>query len=149
MSGQRIKGLYGYPFPRHDAQRSGSLRGLYYCQIKDARQTLLTQTKPRQVHLWSKNRETAGSRPSRKCQLLRPRLNGTKNAKRPLKKFKHYLETPLVLILAVPGKPLILYLTVLEESMGGSWGNEMPLGKNMPSTTSARNSQNMSKDTQH
>ncbi|RDX83077.1 hypothetical protein CR513_36040, partial [Mucuna pruriens] len=33
-------------------------------------------------------------------------------------KVKHYLETPPVLVLAVPDKPLILYLTVLEESMG-------------------------------
>ncbi|RDY07404.1 rnhA, partial [Mucuna pruriens] len=33
-------------------------------------------------------------------------------------KIKWYLENPLVLVPAAPGRPLILYLTVLEESMG-------------------------------
>ncbi|RDX63186.1 Retrovirus-related Pol polyprotein from transposon 17.6, partial [Mucuna pruriens] len=33
-------------------------------------------------------------------------------------KVKHYLETPPVLIPTAPGKPLILYSTMLEESMG-------------------------------
>ncbi|RDY09934.1 hypothetical protein CR513_05622, partial [Mucuna pruriens] len=64
-------------------------------------------------------------------------------------KVKQYLESPPVLVLVVPGKPLILYLTMLKESMGAFWGSKMTPGKNMPSTTSTRNSQNVSKDTQH
>ncbi|RDY04471.1 hypothetical protein CR513_11812, partial [Mucuna pruriens] len=39
-------------------------------------------------------------------------------------KVKQYLEHPPVLVPMVPGKPLILYLTVLDESMGcmlGQW----------------------------
>ncbi|RDX75961.1 hypothetical protein CR513_44104, partial [Mucuna pruriens] len=32
-------------------------------------------------------------------------------------KVKQYLESPLVLVPAVPNKPLILYLTVLKESI--------------------------------
>ncbi|RDX78860.1 Retrovirus-related Pol polyprotein from transposon 17.6, partial [Mucuna pruriens] len=40
------------------------------------------------------------------------------------KKVKHYLETPLILVPVVPGKPLILYLTMLEESMGGILGQQ-------------------------
>ncbi|RDX84795.1 Retrovirus-related Pol polyprotein from transposon opus, partial [Mucuna pruriens] len=35
---------------------------------------------------------------------------------------KHYLETPPILVSAVPKKPLILYLTMLEESIGGILG---------------------------
>ncbi|RDX69723.1 hypothetical protein CR513_51130, partial [Mucuna pruriens] len=41
-------------------------------------------------------------------------------------KIKKYLENPLVLVLVVPRRPLILYLTVLGESMG--------LQKEIPST---------------
>ncbi|RDX97716.1 hypothetical protein CR513_19467, partial [Mucuna pruriens] len=44
-------------------------------------------------------------------------------------KVKQYLDAPLVLVPATPGKPLILYLTVLEESMGGVLGKQDALGK--------------------
>lgn len=37
-------------------------------------------------------------------------------------KTKHYLQEPPILIPPVPGKPLIMYLTVLEESMGSVLG---------------------------
>ncbi|RDX68148.1 Retrovirus-related Pol polyprotein from transposon 17.6, partial [Mucuna pruriens] len=46
------------------------------------------------------------------------------------KKVKQYLEAPPVLVPTVLGKPLILYLTVLKESMGGILGSEMTPGKN-------------------
>ncbi|RDY13184.1 Retrovirus-related Pol polyprotein, partial [Mucuna pruriens] len=39
-------------------------------------------------------------------------------------KVKEYLETPLVLVPTVLGKPLILYLTMLEESMGYVLGQQ-------------------------
>ncbi|RDX64932.1 hypothetical protein CR513_56449, partial [Mucuna pruriens] len=45
------------------------------------------------------------------------------------KKVKHYLETLPDLVPAVLGKPLILYLTVLEESMGGILGQQDAFGK--------------------
>ncbi|RDX91297.1 Retrovirus-related Pol polyprotein from transposon opus, partial [Mucuna pruriens] len=44
-------------------------------------------------------------------------------------KVKQYLEHPLVLIPTVPGKPLILYLTVLDESMGCMLGQQDEIGK--------------------
>ncbi|RDX71528.1 hypothetical protein CR513_49110, partial [Mucuna pruriens] len=44
-------------------------------------------------------------------------------------KIKRYLENPPVLVPAVPGRPLILYLTVLEESMGGMLGQRDSAGK--------------------
>ncbi|RDX63523.1 hypothetical protein CR513_58049, partial [Mucuna pruriens] len=50
-------------------------------------------------------------------------------------KVKQYLESPPVLVPASP--------------WGAFWGSEMTLGKNKPSITSARNSHNVSKDTQH
>ncbi|RDX90425.1 Retrovirus-related Pol polyprotein from transposon opus, partial [Mucuna pruriens] len=44
-------------------------------------------------------------------------------------KVKQYLETPHVLVPTIPGKPLILYLTVLEESMGCILGQQEASGK--------------------
>ncbi|RDY00698.1 Retrovirus-related Pol polyprotein, partial [Mucuna pruriens] len=44
-------------------------------------------------------------------------------------KVKQYLESPLILIPTVPFKPLILYLTVLKESMGGILGKRDDSGK--------------------
>ncbi|RDX72486.1 Retrovirus-related Pol polyprotein from transposon 17.6, partial [Mucuna pruriens] len=44
-------------------------------------------------------------------------------------KIKKYLENSPVLVLAVLGKPLILYLTVLEESMGYILGQQDTIGK--------------------
>ncbi|RDX93094.1 hypothetical protein CR513_24687, partial [Mucuna pruriens] len=65
------------------------------------------------------------------------------------KKVKQYLESPPVLVPVVPGKPLILYLTVLKESMGASWDSKMILGKNKPSITSTRSSQNTNRAAYH
>ncbi|RDX85814.1 Retrovirus-related Pol polyprotein from transposon 17.6, partial [Mucuna pruriens] len=42
---------------------------------------------------------------------------------------KRYLENPPVLVPAIPGKPLILYLTVLEESMGCVLGQQDETGR--------------------
>ncbi|RDY14358.1 hypothetical protein CR513_00581, partial [Mucuna pruriens] len=42
---------------------------------------------------------------------------------------KRYLENPPVLVPAIPGKPLILYLTVLEESMGSVLGQQDETGR--------------------
>ncbi|RDY01049.1 Retrovirus-related Pol polyprotein, partial [Mucuna pruriens] len=44
-------------------------------------------------------------------------------------KIKRYLENPLVLVLATLGRPLILYLTVLEEYMGCMLGKQEATGK--------------------
>ncbi|RDX89642.1 hypothetical protein CR513_28606, partial [Mucuna pruriens] len=40
-----------------------------------------------------------------------------------------YLESPLALVPTVPDKPLILYLTVLKESMGGILRQRDDVGK--------------------
>lgn len=45
------------------------------------------------------------------------------------KKIKRYLKEPPVLIPPVPGRPLILYLTVLEESMGCVLGQHNETGR--------------------
>ncbi|RDX64237.1 hypothetical protein CR513_57226, partial [Mucuna pruriens] len=63
---------------------------------------------------------------------------------------KQYLEKPPVLVPIVPGKPLILYLTLLEESMGCVLGSKTPLErKSMSSTISAINLHTARRDTQH
>ncbi|RDY09904.1 Retrovirus-related Pol polyprotein from transposon 17.6, partial [Mucuna pruriens] len=64
-------------------------------------------------------------------------------------KVKQYLESPPVLVPTVLGKSLILYLTVLKESVGGILGQRDAPGKSRPSIASTRNSQNVSKGTQH
>ena len=51
-------------------------------------------------------------------------------------KVKDYLSTPPILIPPIPGKPLILYLTIHEKSMGCVLGQHGELEKkSMPSTT--------------
>ncbi|RDX92471.1 Retrovirus-related Pol polyprotein from transposon 17.6, partial [Mucuna pruriens] len=55
--------------------------------------------------------------------------NRTRNAKRLSRRLNGDLENPLVLVPTVPGKPLILYLTVLEESMGYMLGQRDATGK--------------------
>ncbi|RDX97016.1 hypothetical protein CR513_20262, partial [Mucuna pruriens] len=44
-------------------------------------------------------------------------------------KVKQYLETPPILVPTIPRKPLILYLTMLEESMGYVLGKQDASGK--------------------
>ncbi|RDX73710.1 Retrovirus-related Pol polyprotein from transposon 17.6, partial [Mucuna pruriens] len=53
-------------------------------------------------------------------KLLRKnqKMEWNKECQEAFEKVKQYLETPPILVLVVPRKPLILYLTVLEESMG-------------------------------
>ncbi|RDX97743.1 hypothetical protein CR513_19453, partial [Mucuna pruriens] len=48
---------------------------------------------------------------------------------RSLRKVKQYLETPLVFVPAMLKKPSILYLTMLEESMGNILGQQDASGK--------------------
>ena len=51
-------------------------------------------------------------------------------------KVKDYLSTPPILVPPIPKKPLILYLTIHEKSMGCVLANMMRLErKSMPSTT--------------
>jgi hypothetical protein len=44
-------------------------------------------------------------------------------------KIKKYLQEPPILIPPVPGRPLIMYLTVLDESMGCVMGQHDDTGK--------------------
>ena len=44
-------------------------------------------------------------------------------------KIKDYLSTPPILVPPIPGKPLILYLTVYEKSMGCVLGQHDEIGK--------------------
>ena len=51
-------------------------------------------------------------------------------------KIKEYLQEPPILVPPVPGRPLIMYLTVLDNSMGCVLGNKMrPEERNMQSIT--------------
>ncbi|RDX73065.1 Retrovirus-related Pol polyprotein from transposon 17.6, partial [Mucuna pruriens] len=50
------------------------------------------------------------------------RMEWNKECQEAFEKIKQYLESPLILVPAIPDKPLILYLTVLKESMGGILG---------------------------
>ena len=51
-------------------------------------------------------------------------------------KVKYYLSTPPILVLQIPRKPLILYLTVHKKSMGYVLGHMLKLErKSMSSTT--------------
>ena len=44
-------------------------------------------------------------------------------------KIKDYLSTPPILVSSIPGKPLILYLTVHKKSMGYVLGQHYETGK--------------------
>ncbi|RDX90050.1 Retrovirus-related Pol polyprotein from transposon 17.6, partial [Mucuna pruriens] len=55
--------------------------------------------------------------------MLAPKTK-TEECQEAFEKVKQYLETPLVLVSEIPRKPLILYLTVLEESMGCILGQQ-------------------------
>jgi hypothetical protein len=44
-------------------------------------------------------------------------------------KIKEYLQTPPILVPPVPGRPLIMYLTVLDESMGCVLGQHDETGR--------------------
>jgi hypothetical protein len=51
-------------------------------------------------------------------------------------KIKQYMQKPLLLVPPMPGKPLILYLTVTESAMASVLGNMMSLGeRSKPFTT--------------
>ncbi|RDY11538.1 Retrovirus-related Pol polyprotein from transposon 17.6, partial [Mucuna pruriens] len=59
-------------------------------------------------------------------KLLRKnqKMDWNSNCPEAFEKVKQYLEKPLIVVLPVPGKPLILYLIVLEESMGCVLGQQ-------------------------
>ncbi|RDX84143.1 Retrovirus-related Pol polyprotein from transposon 17.6, partial [Mucuna pruriens] len=60
-------------------------------------------------------------------KLLRKEWNP--DCQKAFKEIKKYLEKPPILVPATPGKPLILYLTVLEESMGCVLGQQDDTGR--------------------
>ncbi|RDY05403.1 hypothetical protein CR513_10771, partial [Mucuna pruriens] len=66
---------------------------------------------------------------SDKVKAIRNMLAPKTEIEEAFKKVKQYLETPDVLIPTVPRKPLILYLSVLEESMGCVLGQQNASGK--------------------
>ncbi|RDX92412.1 Retrovirus-related Pol polyprotein from transposon 17.6, partial [Mucuna pruriens] len=57
------------------------------------------------------------------------KLEWDSECQKAFKKIKRYLENPPVLVPTVPRRPLILYLTVLEESMGYMLGQQEAIGK--------------------
>ncbi|RDY09917.1 hypothetical protein CR513_05647, partial [Mucuna pruriens] len=58
-------------------------------------------------------------------------MEWTQERQEAFEKVKQYLESPLVLAPAVLDKPLILYLTVLKEAMGGILGQRDDSGKEL------------------
>ncbi|RDY03821.1 hypothetical protein CR513_12550, partial [Mucuna pruriens] len=88
---------------------------------------------------------TATCSPIFKLLRKKQRKEWDTECQKAFEKIKHYLENPPVLVPVAPGRPLILYLTVLEESMGRT-----PLErKNRPSTILVRNLQTVKRDIQH
>ena len=71
-------------------------------------------------------------------KLLKKHDSGewTKKCQIAFDKVKDYLSIPPILVPPIPGKPLILYLTIHEKSMGCVLANMTRLErKSMPSTT--------------
>ena len=63
-------------------------------------------------------------------------------------KIKEYLLEPPILMPLVEGRPLIMYLTVLENSMGAYWANMTSLAKkSMPFITLAKSLPTVRPDT--
>ena len=54
----------------------------------------------------------------------------TEKCQNAFNKIKDYLSTPPILVPPIPGKPLILYLTIHEKSMGCVLGQHDEIGKN-------------------
>ncbi|RDY13605.1 hypothetical protein CR513_01444, partial [Mucuna pruriens] len=61
--------------------------------------------------------------------LEKPKLEWDSACQQAFGRIKQYLENPLVLVPTVLGKPLILYLTVLEESLGCVLGQQDATGR--------------------
>lgn len=51
------------------------------------------------------------------------------NCQRSFKRIKQYIQDPPILMLPVPGRPLIMYLTVLEDSMSCVLGQHDETGR--------------------
>ena len=59
--------------------------------------------------------------------------NLTENCQKAFDRIKEYLSTPPVLVPPEPGRPLLLYLSILDGLSVVSWDNTMRReGKNMP-----------------
>jgi hypothetical protein len=71
----------------------------------------------------------------------------TEECQQAFEKIKQYLLNPPVLVPPTPGRPLIMYLTILESSMGSILGQCDESGRKERAifTTSVRNSQTMSR----
>ncbi|RDX69714.1 Retrovirus-related Pol polyprotein from transposon 17.6, partial [Mucuna pruriens] len=75
------------------------------------------------------SRLTATCAPILKLLKKNQRKEWNLDCQKAFEEIKRYLEKPPVLVPAVPGKPLILYLTVLEESMGCVLGQQDEAGR--------------------
>ncbi|RDX67939.1 Retrovirus-related Pol polyprotein from transposon 17.6, partial [Mucuna pruriens] len=73
---------------------------------------------------------TATCSPIFKLLRKNQKMEWNQECQEAFEKVKQYLETPPILVLVVLGKPMILYLTVLEESMGCVLGQLDASGKN-------------------
>ncbi|RDX68156.1 Retrovirus-related Pol polyprotein, partial [Mucuna pruriens] len=71
---------------------------------------------------------TATCNPIFKLLRKRQKLEWDSEYQKAFEKIKGYLENPSVLVPTIPTKPLILYLTVLEESMGCMLGQQESTG---------------------
>ncbi|RDY10067.1 Retrovirus-related Pol polyprotein from transposon 17.6, partial [Mucuna pruriens] len=72
---------------------------------------------------------TATCAPILKLLKKNQRKEWNPDCQKAFEEIKRYLKKPLVLVPAVPEKPLILYLTILEESMGCVLGQQDDIGR--------------------
>ncbi|RDY13870.1 Retrovirus-related Pol polyprotein from transposon 17.6, partial [Mucuna pruriens] len=72
---------------------------------------------------------TATCSPIFKLLRKNQKMEWNQECQEAFEKVKQYSESPPVLVPVVPDKPLILYLTVLKESMGGILGQQDDFGK--------------------
>ncbi|RDY01972.1 Retrovirus-related Pol polyprotein, partial [Mucuna pruriens] len=92
----KVKAIWNMPAPKSEKELSGLLGRINY---------IAPTCSPMFKLLW-KNQK----------------MEWNKECQEAFEKIKEYLESPPVLVLAIPIRPLILYLTVLKESMGGILG---------------------------
>ncbi|RDX73681.1 hypothetical protein CR513_46670, partial [Mucuna pruriens] len=151
-NGSRRQGENHLHYHMGDIMLQGNALGTQECwsdiskgHVKDTRSTcgrpekalrkttkIQAQVKPSKMHLRSQNRKVAGFIVNERGIEVDPdKFKAIWNMPPPrteieeaFKKVKQYLETPPILVPTIPGKPLILYLTVLEESMGCVLGQQ-------------------------
>uniref|UniRef100_A0A2N9G657 Uncharacterized protein n=1 Tax=Fagus sylvatica TaxID=28930 RepID=A0A2N9G657_FAGSY len=97
-----------------------------YAKLFQATEEVSAQTEPEQVCLRRHIRKVIRLHRQRPGEF---EIDPAKTARRAFDKIKEYLLNPPILVPPTPGRPLILYLTVQEASMGCMLGQQDETGK--------------------